>query len=143
VLADGRNVSGSTYTTVTGQPNVPDLRGAYLRAAGQSARDPAWTGGTLGEFQGDLTKKPTTAFTTDSTGSHTHTIWGRRMSNYSGQGYSSVPQTFNEGISAGGAVVVDGRFMNADGSHTHSINGGGDAETRPKTYSVNYYIKIN
>jgi hypothetical protein len=143
VLADGRNVVGSTYATLTGQVNVPDLRGAYLRMAGQSSRDTTWNGGTLGQFSGDLTKRPTTAFTTDSTGSHTHTIWGRRMSNYSGHGYSSVPQTFSEGINAGGAVVVDGRFMNADGSHTHSINGGGDAETRPKTYSVNYYIKIN
>ena len=28
-------------------------------------------------------------------------------------------------------------------SHTVTINGGGDEETRPKTYSVNYYVKIN
>jgi hypothetical protein len=64
------------------------------------------------------------------------------MANYSGHGYSSVPQTFNEGINAGGAVNTDGRFMDADGGHQHNVTGG-DAETMPKTYSVNYYIKVN
>jgi hypothetical protein len=143
VLADGRNVTGSTYSTVTGQSNVPDLRGAYLRMAGQSARDASWTGGNLGTFQNDTTRLPrNTAFTTSNNGSHTHNIWGRRMANYSGHGYSSVPQTFCEGINAGGAVNTDGRFMDADGGHQHNVTGG-DAETMPKTYTVNYYIKIN
>src|SRR5579864_2679083 len=31
ILADGRNVSGSAYQTLTGHANVPDLRGTFLR----------------------------------------------------------------------------------------------------------------
>ena len=36
-LADGRNVAGSEYHTLTGHTNVPDLRGSFLRMAGQNA----------------------------------------------------------------------------------------------------------
>jgi len=35
--------------------------------------------------------------------------------------------------------------MDSDGSHSHtlSVTGGGDTETRPKSYAVNYFIKVN
>ena len=34
---------------------------------------------------------------------------------------------------------------NSSGAHTHTvtINGGGDRETRPNSFSVNHFIKIN
>jgi hypothetical protein len=64
------------------------------------------------------------------------------MKAYSGYGYSSVPQTLNEGINCNGVVSTDGRHMDPDGAHTHTITGG-DAETRPKSMSVNYFIKVN
>jgi hypothetical protein len=32
--------------------------------------------------------------------------------------------------------------MAADGAHTHSINGG-DSETKPKTYTANFFIKVD
>ena len=36
-------------------------------------------------------------------------------------------------------------YTDTSGNHNHTvtINSGGDTETRPKTYSVNYFIKIN
>lgn len=34
VLADGRSCVGSAYTLITGSLNVPDMRGAFLRAKG-------------------------------------------------------------------------------------------------------------
>jgi hypothetical protein len=67
------------------------------------------------------------------------------MNAYSGAGYSPAAQTVGEGISAGGVTNVSGRWMDSDGAHTHtlSVTGGGDTETKPKSYAVNYYIKIN
>lgn len=147
VLADGRNVSGTRYETLTGSSTVPDLRGAYIRMAGQNATNAAWNGGALNAYQEDSTKLPTVPFTgtTDNTGSHTHVLWQQRMNQYSGYGYSSVPNTSSEGIAAGGATSVDGRNMAADGGHTHTatINGGGDSETKPKTYATNFFIKVD
>ncbi len=37
VLADGQGVSGSTYQTLTGNANVPDFRGCFVRMAGGDA----------------------------------------------------------------------------------------------------------
>jgi hypothetical protein len=36
-------------------------------------------------------------------------------------------------------------YTSTDGAHTHTvqITGGGDAETKPKSYAVNYFIKVN
>ncbi len=143
VLADGRDVTGSQYHTITGHDHVPDLRGAFLRMAGTNAGNTSWVGGALMAWQEDNTARPKTAFTTDSQGSHTHNVWSRRMSQYSGAGYSAALGTLSEGINAGGTVSTDGRFMDPDGAHTHTITGGGDTETRPKSMSVNYFIKVN
>jgi hypothetical protein len=148
VLADGRNVSGSRYTAITGLNNVPDLRGAYLRMAGNNSTNTSWTGGSLNTWQEDTTRIPrNTQFTgsTDYGGGHTHNLWSRRMNAYSGAGYYSAARTLGEGISAGGVTDVSGRWMDSDGAHSHTttVTGGGDTETRPKSYTVNYYIKIN
>jgi hypothetical protein len=146
-LADGRDITGSAFATITGQNTIPDLRGGFLRMAGVNNARTAWNGGALGSFNEYKTARPrNTAFTgsTNSAGSHTHTIWGRRMNQYGGAGYASVPQTFCEGISANGATVTDGRFMNADGAHSHTVTiDGGDDETSPRSYSINIFIKIN
>jgi hypothetical protein len=114
--------------------NLPDLRGGFPRMWGP-------------EHPLNLTKQQwttgfprNTPFTTSNNGSHTHNIWGRRMSNYSGHGYSSVPQTFHEGIDAGGAVNTNGRFMDADGGHQHNVTGG-DTETAPDHFVLGFIIK--
>ena len=54
VLADGRDVTGSLYETITGNTTVPDCRGLFLRTVGGNA-DP-----TIGGTQ------------TDSIAGHTH-----------------------------------------------------------------------
>jgi hypothetical protein len=33
--------------------------------------------------------------------------------------------------------------MDSDGDHSHTITGGGDAETRPKTVFINYIFKCD
>ena len=114
--------------------NLPDLRGGFPRMWGPghplNLTKQQWTTG----------RPRNTAFTTSNNGSHTHNIWGRRKSNYSGHGYSSVPQTFHEGIDAGGAVNTSGRFMDADGGHQHNVTGG-DTETAPDHFVLGFIIK--
>jgi hypothetical protein len=130
--------AGNQYNalrTLLGTTTVPDLRGQFLR--GGTAADTL-----LGKVQWTTGAPRNNQFTTTNNGSHTHNIWGRRMSNYSGHGYSSVPQTFHEGIDAGGAVNTDGRFMDADGGHQHNVTGG-DTETAPDHVKIVYCIKAS
>jgi len=52
-------------------------------------------------------------------------------------------------ISAGGAITRTQVYHSVDTNgaaaldNLDTINGGGDAETRPKTYSVSYFLRIN
>jgi hypothetical protein len=127
-LADGRDVSGSTYATLTGQNNVPDLRGAFLRMAGQNAGNIAWNGGTLNAYQEDATARPKTPFKTDNPGDHTHPNGtGSQINSDGGPNWKSG---------------FDKAYTGGAGSHTHYITEGGDTETRPKNYGVNFFIKI-
>jgi hypothetical protein len=117
----------------------------------------------VGSVQTTATKTPTTAFTTASTSisalslnstdlshSHSFTQYGGGNSGHLtapvGSGFAS-PDAGNgstSGINSGG--------MSANSSHAHSlnsgtaaastVNGGGDAETRPLNINVNYIIKI-
>ena len=146
VLADGRSVAGSTYAKVTGATKVPDLRGAYLRMAGQNASNPSWAGGAVGTFQEDATRAPrTTAFTgtTSQAGSHQH-IEGGTHWHLSDMPWGGVNAT--NGVSGPLPHEAGWRhpYTGSAGDHTHSITvGGGDTETRPKSFMVNYYIKID
>jgi hypothetical protein len=130
VLADGRNVAGSRYATVTGQTTVPDLRGAFIRAAGQNSNNgPAWNGGTVGAFHDDTTRLPrNTAFTTDSQGAHVH-------------GHGTGAQINSDGGPNWKSGFDVGKTDSA-GAHTHTIRGG-DVETAPSHFSLNTFMKIN
>jgi len=132
-LADGRDVTGSKYAIVTGRTTLPDMRGAYMRMAGTNAAKAGWIGAPLGSYEDDSTRRPrNTAFTTNNTGSHTHsitthynnTVSGDRINSFSTANFNRVNHT------------------DAAGNHTHTITGGGDIETRPKTYSVNFFINL-
>jgi hypothetical protein len=39
VLCDGRSVTGSSYETITGNPNIPDARGVFLRGKNNGRTD--------------------------------------------------------------------------------------------------------
>jgi len=143
VLADGRDVSGSRYATVTGSNAVPDLRGAFLRGAGNN-NNSSWAGGILGAYQEDSTARPKIAFTADSQGDHSH-VSGPGAYNDPGSGAFGVKLNVgsNLGIANWAEKVSHSAITSTAGAHTHTITGGGDAETRPKNISVNYFIKIN
>jgi hypothetical protein len=143
VLADGRNVTGTRYATVTGHSTVPDLRGAFLRMSGQNSTNTAWNGGSLGAYQDDTTRAPrNTAFTADANGGHRHA--------------SGIVSWFTDEYAHYGVhdVGVSKKVANVDGwsahtpytdytpAHSHSVIGG-DTETRPKNYGVNFFIKVD
>jgi len=115
---------------------VPDLRGAYLRGAGASAAGWGAAGNLPGARQEDSTALPKVNFTgqANNDGAHTHT---------------SVVAP-NRG--SGGGVTWDGGNIGASppntgvsGAHTHTVtvNGGGDLETRPKSVFVDWIIKCS
>jgi hypothetical protein len=143
VLADGRDISGSRLAAITGMGTAPDLRGAYLRMAGTNGGMAGWDGGLLGEYQDDNTSLPKTNFTTSTTGSHRH---GGGLA-VTTDGYS-VHGTYS--LSATG-LILSGQnnyarreaWTSTTGNHSHTITGGGDAETRPKSFCLNYFVKIN
>jgi hypothetical protein len=140
VLCDGRAVAGSDYATATGRGNVPDLRGAYFRMAGVHAQNPAYNGGTLNTYYDQRTKMPDVPFAVAQGGAHHHTVTPKRADVSGGwQGLGDLlinPQRTN----ISGAADFPMNTSEA-GQHTHTLTGG-DSETRPNTYAVNYYIKI-
>ena len=138
-LADGRNVAGSAYAQITSQNVVPDLRGAFIRGAGQNQNNQAnWNGGAIGSWHNDTTRTPrTSAFTTSNPGGHTHSTSIQKTASSSGN------------IASGNIAFGDGynrtisNWTNAAGAHTHTITGGGDAETAPVHFSLNIFIRVN
>jgi microcystin-dependent protein len=144
MLCDGRAVSrtvyaslfsalGTAYGTGDGSTtfNIPDFRGRFARymdnmgtAQGAASRD---TGRVRGTDQTQATKLPTIPFT-GSTGGNTNNVW----------------QFTGSGLDAYGQGATTAAPMYHSESHTHSvtISGGGDAETRPINLSCNKLIKI-
>ena len=146
-LMDGRNIGGSDYAALKGVTNVPDARGTFIRMAGQNAVYGAWNGGVLGSFSEAQTGRPVVPFTLNSAGNHSHSpymydgdqgqcSWDRRIAIQGAEwsGKSKNYQVNNR---------ENFKYIQTSGNHTHTITGGGDSETRPKTFVVNYFIKIN
>ncbi|MEL0046835.1 MAG: hypothetical protein VW995_18890 [Deltaproteobacteria bacterium] len=122
-LADGRAISGSTYSTVTSQPNAPDLRGMFLRGlnAGRSDgnQDPEGGSRTIGNYQADQVR------------SHNHNNG-----------------SFDRLMIANGLYTTNGAVDNTGPPEVNlftsaTINAFGGTETRPRNIAVNYYIRIN
>ncbi len=122
ILADGRSVAGSAFAVTTGNANVPDLRGMFLRGrnhggspAGARADGNENPDGllTLGNMQGDMIA------------SHAH-------------GYIHAW--------AGGAMTdpsTPGQQTGGRRDINHQSNPAGGNETRPRNVTVNYFVRIN
>lgn len=129
--ANGVNVTGSKYATLTGSATLPDLRGMFLRGLnnfGISTRsdgnqDPDGASRTVGGYQSDQLL------------AHKH-IQGYDASAISGK-YGRV-QT---GLTSGRYEHSDTNSASGDwSSYTSTV---GVAETRSRNAAVYYYIKIN
>jgi len=123
---------GTTYGGGDGSTtfNLPDLRGEFVRGLDDGRG--VDTSRTLGSSQADATALPDTAFTgsTNTAGNHDHS-YATNQGTGGGQG--------------GGGADTGSRnaTTNQAGSHSHSvtINGGGDAETRPRNVALLACIK--
>ncbi len=125
--------------------NLPDYRGIFLRgvdngqhrdpdAAGRTASN---SGGAIGDNVGSMERYATalpvaSPFTTSMDGEHTHTI-------------AHVPHDNSSYAVAGNyqAIWNSGFAYTANaGVHMHTVDSGGDAESRPVNTYVNYIIKF-
>lgn len=127
VLADGRNVAGSTYASITGNTVVPDLRGQVLRGKNNSRadgqQDPAGEV-TLGTQQ------------TDAMQNHTH---------YQNDG--QVTQNFPF-VASGSSIFAKSTGPGATVDNANFVGSiltgrANASETRVKAVIVNHFIKIN
>jgi microcystin-dependent protein len=123
--------------------NIPDYRGMFLRGvSGDTDRDPdrgirsaAQPGGaegnSVGSVQKSATARPNTPFETSENGRHTHTFRDQERLNHSkGENYWYLHGNYFDN-NTGPA-----------GEHRHSIERGGDAETRPINAYVNWIIRV-
>jgi hypothetical protein len=115
ILADGRNIGGSAYATITGQTTAPNLRGVYRRGKNNGRSDGNQNPDgelAIGAFQGDVQ------------GSHTHGP---------GQGIYFITQGTGGNLQGGGSPVgIPGQTAASGGN-----------ETRVRAVTVNVFIKIN
>jgi hypothetical protein len=140
LLCDGQNISQTLYPELFALlgTKVPDLRGAFLRGAGLNV-NPTWGSATraVNSWQEDTTRMPrVTPFTATARpeGDHTHVVASEGED--LGGGSGNLVLTTRGGQSYWGARSGGG------GSHGHSITvAGGDTETAPKNYAVNYIVK--
>lgn len=142
--ADLFGVIGTTYGVGDGSNtfNLPDYRGEFLRAQDDGAgNDPdagSRTGGdAVGSSQAYATAVPNSPITgsTSTDGDHNHSIIDNSSNNVnhiSGGPSNSTRNAVNVTRTSGSA---------GDHTHTLSVSGGGDAESRPVNIYVRYGIK--
>jgi hypothetical protein len=165
LACNGQAVSRTTYLAlftvlgITHGPgdgintfNVPDYRGRFLRGVdGTANRDPdkaartapvagaTGIGNAVGSIQGNSTARPVNSFTTDTTGSHTHSNGNfGRLLQVSGGSNTTVPST---DVTTTEPDLINSASMLSAGAHSHFVSGGGDNETRPINANVDYIIK--
>lgn len=120
VLADGRNVAGSRYQSVTGSDTLPDPRGIFLRGKNNGRVDgrenPAGEL-DLGTFQGHAVE------------AHAHAT-----------GVTALQDTDPANT---GTIVKDEGSEYAITTETETGEYGTSTETRPRNVTVNIFIRIN
>ena len=139
LLCDGQNISQTLYPELFALlgTKVPDLRGAFLRGAGLNV-NPTWGSATraVNSWQEDTTRAPrVTPWTVSTQGNHNH---GVDVTNY--PALVTLSKGGHDLNPVGGGNAEGPTYFRDDGAHTHTITGG-DTETAPKNYAVNYIVK--
>lgn len=127
-------VIGTTFGAGDGSTtfNLPDHRGIFARGAGSQVIGGQTFTGVLGTKTGDSTARPNTNFTTGTeSNDHTHL-----QSNSSGGGTGPYPAHALVNNQANNSLATSG----VSALHTHTVTGGGDAETAPANIGLNAYI---
>jgi microcystin-dependent protein len=142
------NAIGTSWGAPDGNSfNLPDLRGMFLRGVDSGAgndpnansRTAAKSGGNTGDNVGTLqqgaTARPGNAFITNVAGAHRHDTpvgTGAEEGNY------KVATSYPYGY----ALTGNSPPTSVNGDHSHTVTGGGDAETRPRNAGVYWIIKV-
>lgn len=131
VLMDGRDVTGSEYNTITGNTTLPDARGQHLRGENNGRVD--------GQENPDATALG---------GAQTDAMQGH---NHLGTGAGSNEFLYRRGANGiyndpfAGGTVYDRNTVTAGTETTNGVDGTPRIgnESRPKSITINYFIKIN
>ena len=146
-------VSGATI-------NLPDYRGYFLRGTGTNAN--GVTGAAIEQNQAASTALPVSPFVTNSTGGNAHTgtvtnsagahthnygDWGGASTNVAESALANniaddLPAIRNTGAASAQHTHALATIATA-GAHTHTITGGGDAQTQPRNISIVWAIKVS
>lgn len=139
VLADGSSCAGTKYSLITGNSNLPDPRGYYLRAKDHGAGVNPDGDLPEGQHQSDQFTFHSHGGGTGNAGGHTHSI-NRAKSNPGGNTIRLDTPAGNFLVNQDASDVLN---ILGVGDHSHSINGQGGNETRSKAMTVNIFIRVN
>lgn len=166
ILADGRNVAGSAYASITGSSTVDDLRGVFIRGKNNGRADGkenTYADRALGFYE------------YDNTGNHFHTMFYKTVytpgtnigqSSYAPQSVGQSLVTYNTANPATGRYHISALDDNAGGptiagntSETlytsHPLSGASpaavtptsgqlsDSETTVRSVTLNPFVRIN
>lgn len=140
-------LNGSAYSAPAGGFfRLPDLSGAFVRGTG--GPNSAGVTTSLAGYQGPLTARPTSSLTTgNESANHIHTTPGSAFpSGFTGVAVNNPGNNLGVQYGNGGSGQTIWAQSAPSGSqsanHTHTVTGGGDAETRPVNVGVRFIIKL-
>lgn len=130
-----------------GKVKLPDFRGVFLRgldarAQQDGGKDPDVLkrdgGPTVGSRQGYATARPIGApfKTGNADKDHDHSLTGNNARTEGG------PNHFGSGDGRGMAPAASITIGKSGKDHTHTVDAGGDAETRPLNVAVHWIIRV-
>jgi microcystin-dependent protein len=125
-----RSITSATVFVLGNLANTADVNATATNTGLTFTVSKGPTGAYVGSVQSAATARPTSSFTTDNPGNHTHGI---------GTGYANANNITNVSSVASRAAT---NTSDGGGSHTHTITGGGDNETRPQNASSYFVIKF-
>jgi hypothetical protein len=139
----GGSIAGSKLATITGNPNLPDVGGLFIRSQefpGAANQDPDRdSNSAIANFQDQAFLSHSHTGSTSTDGSHSHSFSEEGVYDYncSGTGCSSNDREYYP--------TTNGGTTSTAGAHTHTltINNTGGTETRPKNLNLWTYIRIN
>ena len=138
VLADGETYLNSDWFKITGLPNVPDFRGLYPRGKNEGRTD---------SFSNPEGEVPLAGVQPDEHREHTHAFRVSFETGGSRDGWGSNYGPVGDGTATGTLNPYPSNNTSFKSLGTSTANpvrtSYGGAETRPKTITVNFYIKIN
>lgn len=138
--ADGRQVPLSKFTTAASQPNVPDLRGQFIR--GLNSFDPDNQPSAVDPAKADPDNRTRGSFQPDAFGKHDHDLTDP------GHFHTFSTRAAQQGNQGNPPIASDNGGQVSGANTSPKVTGismakAGEAETRPKNIAVYYYIRIN